>query len=288
MKVLFFTICSLIALNGFCQKYIEIPDNGIDSVRFNNIKEGLSKFSFDDLTTSSDSLRIRIWMRHNIVELKYGDNISAQLTSWIYPYNSNGKPIIHSRTFDFKTSKILLDSLIFYNALDLEDEQFIGIDGTNYMFEISTPNKYRLYSYWSPTLTRSQNSKNAVILLNLIRDILYLNVIEYAFIESLEPGIYKWGMSTIEVDNFISEQDNRSSLYEFIEDKMRKELAIDEHTCRTEFPLIMIDDKRCFLNDINKYEYSQIDDITFITRNDYALAVYGTRGENGVILIKTK
>ena len=287
MRILLYVICSLLVSKGYSQKYIEIPESAIDSLRFNNVKEGLSKFNFDDLTTTNDSLRIRIWMRHHIVDLKYDDDISVQLTGWIYPYLSKGKPFIHTRTFDFATCKTLYDSLIFYNVADLEDEQFIGIDGTNYMFEISTRNEYRFYSYWSPTLTRSPNSRNAVKLLNSIHNILNLNKSEYAFTSILEPGIYQWGLSTFDIDHFVPEQVKKSTLYEFVERKIKEEFGLNRQTRHTEFPTIVLDNKRVFLKDLNNYEYSQIDEVK-LYKNDNASALFGWQSKNGVILIFTK
>jgi hypothetical protein len=287
MKIIFIIIFNLLALNGFCQKYIEIPNNAFDSTYFNNIKGNVVEFNLDDLTTSSDSLRVRIWMGNNIVELIYSENISTVLTTWMYPTSPNSKPIIHYITFDIETSQILSDSLMFYNILEIEDDQSIGIDGNTYLFEVATPENYRLYSFWSPTATRSSDSKNVIGILNVTHRILNLSENMGNFIESLEAGTYQWGMSTIELDYLLPKQSKKSSLYNFVEEKLRTDLGIDELTSHLKFPLIMINNEKRLMKDLKNYEYKQLKEFNLI-EDTTARAIYGQRGEFGVVLIKIK
>ena len=176
---------------------------------------------------------------------------------------------------------------MFYDILEIEDDQSIGIDGNTYMFEIATLKNYRLYTYWSPIHTRSSDSKKVIRIVKTTHKILNLQRNMDDFIESLEPGTYQWGMSTIDLDYFLPDHSRKSSLYKFVEDTIRSEFGIDELSSHMKFPLILINNEKGFMKDLNNYEHKQLKDINLL-KGPKALAIFGLQGEYGVVTIKLK
>ena len=94
--------------------------------------------------------------------------------------------------------------------------------------------------------------------------------------------------SIIRQDELLPDSIIKSSLYIYIEKRMRGELGINENTNTSKFPIVYIDDHISFLKDINELEYSQAKKITILSQNDTSIALYGTRALYGIIIIETK
>lgn len=96
--------------------------------------------------------------------------------------------------------------------------------------------------------------------------------------------------SIIRQDQLLPDSIIKSSLYVYIEKRMREELGINENTNNSEFPIIHIDDKISFLKDINELEYSQAKKITILSKDDTPTptALYGASALYGIIIIETK
>lgn len=94
--------------------------------------------------------------------------------------------------------------------------------------------------------------------------------------------------SKIRQDQLLPDSIIKSSLYIYVEKRMREELGINENTNDSEFPIIYIDDRISFLKDINDLECSQAKKITILSKNDTLIALYGTRALYGMIKIETK
>lgn len=283
--ILFFCLIPLI---GNCKKVIEIPQNRTDSLQFNYIQKSLEIYDLDDLTLSEDSLRMRIWMGDNIAELKVTETFSANLILSIRS-DKQSTPILKAHSFDSAIAERLCDSLIHEGILNLKEDRNHGIDGYYYLFEISTPDKYRLYSYWSPWTNRSESNSNIVPILSHISTLLDIRGYQQDFYDGLESGIYHKGMSGFRKDQFLADSIKKSSLYEYIEERMRTELQMSEQTDYLKYPLLVVDNQIVFLSDINNLEYTQVKKITILASDDISrTALYGTSGANGVIIIDTK
>ena len=94
--------------------------------------------------------------------------------------------------------------------------------------------------------------------------------------------------SKIRQDQLLPDSVFKSSLYIYVEKRMREELGINENTNNSEFPIIHIDDKISFLKDINELEYSQAKKITILSKDDTPTALYGASALYGIIIIETK
>lgn len=92
----------------------------------------------------------------------------------------------------------------------------------------------------------------------------------------------------IRQDQLLPDSIIKSSLYIYIEKRMREELGINENTDDSEFPIIYIDDRISFLKDINELKYSQAKTITILSKDDSPTVLYGTRALHGIIKIETK
>ncbi len=286
-SILLLIFFSLIFTIGKSQKTIEIPSNKNDSSFFDWIQSNQNEHSFVDLTQSQDSLRIRIWMGHQIVEIIKNDNITAYLTTSVHSTKKGNPQTTKSILINRQTSRRLYNLLLSKNITEIPDKNTVGIDGQQYLFEISTPEKYRLYSYWSPWFLYGENDKKVSEILDIINETLNLPSQKEKFLGELEAGHYIWGMRTISVDCFLSDQKKKTDLYKTVEERIRSELNINDQTTHTKFPLILIDEEQRLMKDLNDYKLSQVRSISVLNKDDANL-YYGLSGKYGVVIIETE
>ncbi|MGV3509981.1 MAG: hypothetical protein ACO1N7_11890 [Sphingobacteriaceae bacterium] len=267
------------------QKAIEVPQNKRDQSFFRDLPNDIKKFGLEDLTKTKDPLSIRVWRANEITEVKQSNvGYSSSLINWI-----NQQPIISKRKeFGADISKLLMDSLLANKILQIPDDTYQGIDGLYITFEVATPESYRLYSYWSPNEARGQNSKDVIRLVSLIDNVLNSKTHRTNFLEELEPGTYAWGMTDLRIDRFLAAHETKSTLYNTIEDRLKKDLKITKESSHRDFPVILINGKPAYLKDVNKYETVDIKNIEIVTNKVAATALYGNKGVNGAVLIETK
>jgi len=196
---------------------------------------------------------------------------------------------IHKKyQFDSHQTKKMLDSIIKYDVFNLPDNEHSGLHGLNNVFEISTSTSYRFYSYWSPGSSSDLNEQKASQILKQIYTLLSISSLDSLFFNDLSPGNYAWGMSTVHVDRFCDENKKVSTLYRYVEQRLRNEFGLNERTNSIDFPSIFINDKESYMCDLNDYEYSQIKEITIHAEGAKASALYGIKGKSGVISIELK
>jgi len=138
---------------SYGQKNIEIPPNPADTSYFNNRLSFSDIFELEDLTKTKDTLRIRIFLDTEIIDITRTDTTSIKLTTYLIPVNESDKIIYETHYYQDQFSKELLERLISMNILTLPDDSESGLDGNNFRVEISTESKYRIYSYWNPTIS---------------------------------------------------------------------------------------------------------------------------------------
>ena len=270
---------------SYGQKIIEIPKNDIVENFVNQLPENLTKYGLDDLRNSSGSLDIRIWRTSDIFTLSSGDSLSCNYKIHI----ENDKPLVTSSDFSENTSWNILDSLISYRIMELQDEPYRGIDGSFVFFEISTTDKYRIFSYWSPQLlSRSEDCKSVVQILNTLDRALNTKKIRDEFLNSLEPGEYRWGMSNIRVDRLLNEEIAKTDFYLIAENRIKKELNIAYGTSHLEYPLVIINGKPASIASLNQYSEKDIVSFNVLKPGNPAIVIYGTNGSNGVVKLETK
>lgn len=279
ITLLLFTLCYL---NAFSQKTIEIPDDKRDQFFFEKMPENITKFGLEDLRNSTDSLRIRIWSGNSTIELKQQNGVKAYLTQWVRWQD----PIINKVEFESEISKQLLDSLLAYDITTLPDDNKWGIDGSYVNVEISTPKKYRTYTYWSPRLNERGNRFKVAKIRILGNSILNVNRYFDEFIETLPPGGY--GLSSGHVDSFLPKGSIESSLYQEVKKRIQLELGIDKNTSHIKFPYFIVDKVPCYMKGLNNYKLSEVKEIKIITMKDKESALYGTMAMKGIVIVKTK
>ena len=117
-----------------------------------------------DLQKSTDSLNIRIWQTHTIFTLNYNNSVSSNYKI----HTTNDKPTISTTNFSENISRNILDSILDSKLLEVNDDSYRGIDGSFTFIEISTKNKYKVVSFWSPMMKRSDDCKTVVNSLYMI------------------------------------------------------------------------------------------------------------------------
>ncbi|WP_207432568.1 hypothetical protein [Sabulibacter ruber] len=166
-----------------------------------------------------------------------------------------------------------------------------GIDGSYVTIEVATPEHYRLYSYWSPwssSSSKNEGAQDVVKMMALTNNFLDLSGHTSNFLESLEPGNYPWGMTGLRIDKFLPENARRSTLYKTLEKRARKELKITPETSHQKYPIVIINHQRAFLKDLNKYETADVSSLQILSKDNSQHSIYGSLGENGVIVVETK
>ncbi|WP_320019930.1 hypothetical protein [Labilibaculum manganireducens] len=279
IAVFLFLLCYL---STYSQKNIEISDNKRDQFFFEKMPEYITKFGLEDLRNTRDSLRIRIWSRNSTIEVKQQNGVKAYLTQWVRWQD----PIINKVEFESKISRQLLDSLLAYDITTIPEDDKWGIDGSYVNIEISTPENYRTYTYWSPRLNESDNRFKVAKIAILKNQILNTQQYHQEFVETLPPGGY--GLSSGHIDRFLPEGSTESSLYQEVKKRMQLKLGINEHTSHTKFPLFIVDMMPCYMEGLNKYELSEVKEIKILTQDDKENIIYGTMSRNGVVIITSK
>ncbi|MDE5418224.1 hypothetical protein L3049_09395 [Labilibaculum sp. DW002] len=268
--------------NAYSQKTIEVSDNKLDQFFYDKMPEYITKFGLEDLRNSTDSLRLRIWSGKGTIEVTQQNGVKANLTQWTMWQD----PIINKVDFKSEISKQLLDTLLAYDITTLPADNTWGIDGSYIHIEVSTPEKYRTYTYWSPRLSEGGNRFKVAKIERLANSILNRNKHFNEFIETLPPGGY--GLSSGQIDCYLPEGSKESSLYQEVKKRMQLELGITENTSHTKFPQLIIDTIPCYMKGLNKYELSEIKDIKIITEKGKVSTFYGANAANGCVIITTK
>lgn len=279
ITIFLFLLCYL---NTYGQKTIEISDDKRDQFFYKEMPGRIKTFGLEDLRNSTDSLRIRIWNTYSTVEIKQQNGVKACLTQWV----RWSDPIIKKVEFESEISKQLLDSLLAYDITTIPDDNKWGIDGSYVTIEISTPKKYRAYTYWSPSCFQSEDRTKVVKINNLCFKILNTKQHLQELIETLSPGGY--GLSSRPIDRFLPIGSIESSLYQEVKKRMQLKLGIDEHTSHTKFPYFIIDMKPSYMKGLNDYELSDVKKIKILTMKDKESLIYGMMAKKGIVVIETK
>ncbi|MDW7694432.1 hypothetical protein R9C00_06755 [Flammeovirgaceae bacterium SG7u.111] len=270
------------------QKEMDIPQNNVNTKGFaERLPETLQLYDLEDLRYSPDSLGIRIWKQHSIFTLQLDDSISCEYK--IHTKKSS-KPISSTTSFPQSISQPLLEAIMAQSIWELEDDDYRGIDGSFVYFEIATPASYKVLSIWSGRLRSTQNGELATQLLNLVNTTLETNKLTSIFLDSLSPGCYRWGMSGICIDKFLGNEVQKTDFYSYAENRIKSELNITEDTGHYNYPIVIINNKPAKLSDLNQYSMKDMKSLDILSEDNGvpALAIYGTRAKNGVVVLTTK
>ncbi|WP_137091299.1 hypothetical protein [Mangrovivirga cuniculi] len=281
------TIVFLLSFSNtlFCQKQFNIPD----IPRIHNFIERLPRLikthNLEEIRASEDSLNIRIWQSNSVMTV----SVDEETVSEYQVFTTGSDPEIKDTTFSTATSKRILKSILQNKVMTVKDDPSSGIDGAMVYIEISTPESYKIVSMWSPCDEKDQNKKRVVKILRDINEEIDTKKIIDDFQVSLDPGGYSWGMTSFSIDRFLDDEQEKTDFYKRAEAKIKNELNINEQTDPRHFPLVVINGiPRTGIADLNKYTDSEVESIKVLSGSDgKGTELYGRRGENGVVLIKT-
>lgn len=269
---------------SFGQKKMEIPESDIVRFFIEKLPEKLNLFKLKDLRTSTDSLDIRIWQTHEIFTI----SCSNLLSSDYKVHTTNDKLIFTTSNFTEKISRNILEFLLTTRILELHDDNYRGIDGSFVFIEISTKRLYKVVSFWSPKAERNYDCKAVVEILDKLNCTIDSIDLRNKFLNSLSPGGYKWGTTSIQIDKFLDAGTSKTDFYSVVEARIKTELNITNETNHWEYPIVVINDRPAKIADLNKYSGKDVKKLEILKPNNQQIALYGTNGSNGVVILRTK
>ncbi|WP_338397257.1 hypothetical protein [Persicobacter psychrovividus] len=286
MKQILLSILLILVFNPiFGQKHFDIPENKVVGRFIETLSKNLKDFDSQDLRVSEDSLSIRVWKTHEVFTISQNN---ASTSSDCKFHTTNKELVFKSFHFSESVSRSIMDSLLVAGIWNLKDENYRGIDGSFVFVEISTKSKYKVVSYWSPNSERSNDCKTVVQILKMIDNTIDSKKLRNEFLNSLPSGSYRWGMASIRIDKFLNKDIAKTDFYKEAEYKIKQELEITNKTNHWEYPLILIDNEYAKISDLNKYNDKQISKFEVLKTDNNVIAIYGTNGNNGVVIIETK
>ncbi len=286
MKQILTLIILIFLLNPiYGQKNLDIPKNNVIESFMKSLPKNIEKLKLQDLRTSEDSLNIRIWQTHMVFTINQNSNSTF---SDYKIFTTNNELVFKSFNFTENISQKIMDSLSVETIMNLKDENYRGIDGSFVFLEISTGSKYKIVSYWSPSSERSNDCETVVEILGMINSTIDSKKLSNDFLNSLSSGSYRWGMTSIRIDRFLDKDVDKTDFYRRAEKKMEKELSITDKTNHWDYPLILVNNMPAMISDLNKYNDKEIAKFEVLKPDNNLIALYGTNGSNGVVLIETK
>jgi hypothetical protein len=261
MKLLFTILITLIVNVLYSQNDININDDKASLSFYENLEESLLEYSIDNIENSNGRI-VRIWKGQEVMTFgdssSYVKRFSNLKTGMVYLY----KQQLNLRLDTISISSLKSSEIKFY------------IDCFPAAVEISENNKYFL------KVVQCNENIRAVIN-EIYNKEIQLNIENY--IKTLPSGEYPNNMTTFSINQPISDESKKSDFYKKLEvDLSKKEINIDNSTKQ---PLILVNSRKVYFEDVNKLNESKIKSIEIL--NHEQGIIYGTSGENGVVLIKT-
>ena len=281
------TILILILLFNptFGQKHLDVPKTQVIESFIETLPKNLEKLELKDLRISKDSLNIRIWQTHEVFTINRADE--STLSNYKI-HTTNKELVFKSFNLEDSISQNILDSLLDASIMTLKNENYRGIDGSFVFIEISTKNNYKVVSYWSPNPERSNDCKTVVQVIDMLDKAIDSKKLKKDFLNSLPSGSYRWGMTSIRIDRFLDKGIAKTDFYNKAEKKIKHELSISDKTNHWDYPLILVNNKPAKISDLNQYNDKEIAKFEILKPDNNLIALYGTNGSNGVVLIELK
>ena len=131
------------------------------------IDEDVSKLNLQNLESTDYDIAIRLWKPYQVIELvKVNDSVyQGQVVNYVTKVNrkEESKGAVSQRlSIPASVTKSLIEQLLQEGVKELPDSDDVegyvnGVDGTTYVFEVNSHDKYRVYSYWEPENDHYQN-----------------------------------------------------------------------------------------------------------------------------------
>jgi len=265
MRKLTLLFLTFFSINSYCQKHIGNPENKISQRFYEDLDSLKVKYDLKDLK-EYDNQVIRIWSPNEIISLE-------ENPQYIFYTHNGEKAFIEKRSF---AKNFNLDSLyqLIKTARNTNNDK-THIDAFPITIELNNSDSYNLISFY-------KNDQLEEII-RTIRKENSIGELRKEIIRNLPAGNYKYGMKGLKIDQLPKE--GKSDFYLKLEPEIREKLNITENTNPTEMPLIVIDNKPHFFEDLNNLTLSNVKDYEII--NDKKKLIYGSRASNGVIKVTT-
>jgi len=265
MRKITLFILTFFSINSYCQKQIEITDNKISKSFYKDLDSLNIKHDLNDLRENKN-LAIRIWSENEIISLE-------ENSEYIFHTSNGRKEIIEKRNLRKITN---LDSLFqLFKKIRNTKNNKIYIDVFPVAIELNNSNSYDLISFY-------KNDKLEEII-KTIRKENSIDELKKEIISNLPAGNYRMGMTGLKIDHLPKKY--KSDFLKKIISDITKELKVTEQTNPREMPLIIINNKPHFFQDLNELTLSDVKDYEII--NDKRKVLYGTNGRFGVIKVNT-
>jgi len=241
-----------------------MTENKISLYFYNNLDSLNAKYDLQDLR-KTEGIKIRIWRENEIITL--GEN-----SEYLFHISDGQNNIIEKRNLAQITD---LDSLYrLYNSRKEVDNK-LHIDAYPIKIELSDSKNYDLVTF--------QRDEQLEELIQTIVKNYTINSLREEIIYNLPSGNYSRSMIGLKIDHLPKE--DKSDFYLKLEPEIKAKLNINEKTLPTEMPLIVIDNKPHFFENLNNLTLSDVKDYEII--NDNKKWIYGSRASNGVIKVTT-
>lgn len=262
MKIIFSILTFLFSSVSFSQRIIEINDDNSSKEFYKNLGAAQNYYNIDSIQNLTEKT-IRIWNGQEVFTFNKNANYVRRFKNI-----ETGLSYLFSKSFNGE-----LDSFNIEKTKKLDPYYYI--DCFSIKIEIIENNHYFIKDVGC--------NKEVMGLINRLRS----NEIKFdveKFIEKLPSGEYQNYFTTFIVNQPIKDNFSKSNFYRKTEIALlAKGITIDNPTKQ---PLILINEKSAYLNDLNNLDETKIKSYKIITENPEVL--FGSRAEYGVILISTK
>ena len=262
MKLLLTIFIVLNVNTVFSQNEIEISNDEASISFYKTLSQNLENNSIENIENSTDRV-IRIWKGQEIFTLgnvcTYTKRFTNLKTDETHLYKQN--------------LNVSLDTLSIHSVKSLDIKYYIDCFPT--AIEIAENGQYFLKVIGCNEFISS--------FMNDIYNKQIVSNIEN-YIQNLPSGEYQNGMTTISINQQISNEYEQSDFYKKVATELsKKEIIIDNPTKQ---PLILINSQKAYFENVNKLYEQNVKSIQILNQNEGI--VYGTSGQNGVIIIITE
>ncbi len=263
MKIYFLILTFLFSTVTFSQKItVEINDDNSSKDFYKSLKKVQKDYQIESLKNVNEKT-IRIWKGQELFIFNKNSNYVR-----IFKNHKTGTSYLYKKSINGELDSFNVDKIKKLNAyyyIDCFPIAIEIIDSNNYFAKVVGCNKEIM------TLINSLRTK-------------YIESDIETFINTLPSGEYQDGMTTFIVNQAIQEDFSKTNLYKKIElELLVKEIKIENPTRQ---PLILINGKTAYFEDINKLDEAKLKSYKIIS--DKQKIVFGTSAEYGVIVIVTK
>ncbi|MGN6402515.1 MAG: hypothetical protein ACTHMD_18800 [Flavisolibacter sp.] len=162
---------------------------------YSYIKKQTSDLGLDTIQSGYKDIQIRIWLhswlaikKDLVILSRTNHNWTGELITATYKYNDSlqehlivkkeSKQIVPKSGWDNLFKSLVDLKLLTLNDMNELPNYKMGNDGIDYVFEIATKDKYRMYHYWTPSLYTNKywQAKNVTQIAEVVQKELLLTI----------------------------------------------------------------------------------------------------------------